>query len=571
MARVPTAPGLQRAALWWWLVVLVTVGVPLAIRFRTGPIPGNDDWSYIKSALAMRHGHGVRLQGFGQMFLVGQLVAVQPFLWVFGDRIAAFDAFGAVAAAAWLWLVFATVRRVVGPRQALLIVCVVAAWPGLGLLATSFMTDAPFAALCWAQLYVAVRAFDSGRRLLLVATLVLAVVAFTFREQSIAVTVAVAVYALFRTSNSAGFRRFAVLGSALTVALCAVLEHLRRGVPNADVAPYGLSSFDFAGGASNTVRVAFTLGLALSPLAFRFVVVTGAHRNRPLRVIIAWTGTLTGGALLVAGHSHTALVGNYVSRPGGYANAVAGVAPTVLNSVVWGVVQAIAVVSTAVLVGECVQHVGRLRALPAAIRRTPPERAMPFLFGATLGVLYVLLSFAGEDQYDRYLLPVLPVAAVGLVRISRPAQRPDAAEAPPRPRTTQLGVAALIAVLYLVGLLITVSTLVRDRTVWDAASRLTATGVPATLINAGSDWDGFHATTAVRRDAVTEENAAYFGDFWIQRFPESSDCYIVTASPLAGASWQLVGTRTGSPFGFGSFTAYTYRRTDHHPFGPGRC
>jgi hypothetical protein len=570
MARVSRPTGLKYAALWWWLIVLVAVGVPVLIRFRIGPIPENDDWSYIKSAVAMHRGDGVQLQGFGQMFLLGQLVAVQPFLWLFGDRIGAFDAFGAMATVAWLWLVFVTVRRAVDRRSALLVVCVAAAWPGLGLLATSFMTDAPFAALCWAQLYVVIRAFESGRRLVLVAAFALAVVAFTFREQSIAVTVALAAYALLRASNSIAFRRFAVLGSVLTVVLCAVLEHLRRGVPNADVAPYGLTSFDVLGGVSNIVRLIFTLGLALSPLALRFVIVTTAYRNRPRRTIIAWVISLAVGGFLLAAHSHTVLVGNYVSRPGGYANAVLGTAPAAVNVIVWAIVQALALFSTAVLVGMCVERIGRLRALPTAIGGAPPERAVLFLFGATLGVLYVVLSFVGEDQYDRYLLPVLPVAALAVLRITRPTAQPDAG-LDRSARRTPVGVGALIAVLYLVGVLITYSTLVRDRAVWDAASRLTADGVPATSINAGSDWDGFHATTAVQRAAVQNENAAYFGDFWIQRFPRSSDCYLVAASPLDGTTWRLVGTRTGSPFGFGSFTAYVYRRTDRRPFGPAHC
>jgi hypothetical protein len=570
MAPVSRPTGLKHAALLWWLIVLLAIGVPALIRFRVGPIPQNDDWSYIKSALAMHHGDGVELQGFGQMFLLGQLVTVQPFLWLFGDRIATFDAFGAVAALAWLWLVFVTARRAVDRRSALLVVCVAAAWPGLGLLATSFMTDAPFAALCWAQLYVAVRAFESGKRVLLGAVFVLAIVAFTFREQSIAVTVAVAAYALFRAASSIAFRRFAVIGSVATVVVCAVLEHLRRGMPNADVAPFGLSSFDVLGGVSNTVRVIFTLGLALSPLALRFVVITTAYRNRTRRTLIGWVITLAIGGFLLAGHSHTVLVGNYVSRTGGYPNAVTGVAPTAVNVVVWALLQTLAVLSTAVLVGACLQHAGQLRAVRAAVTRTPPARAVPFLFGATLGALYVVLSFVGEDQYDRYLLPVLPVAALAVLRITKPSAEPGAITATTG-RRASIGVGLLIALLYLVGVLITYSTFVRDRTVWDAASGLTADGVPATSINAGSDWDGFHATTAVQRDAVQNENAAYFGDFWIQRFPRSSDCYVVAAAPLDATAWRLVGTRTGSPFGFGSFTAYIYRRTDDRPFGPADC
>jgi hypothetical protein len=564
MAPVSHAPGLKHAALWWWLVVVVTVGVPLAIRFRIGPIPENDDWSYIKSALAMHHGDGVELQGFAQMFLVGQLVAVQPFLWVFGDRIGAFDVFGAVAAVAWLWFVFITVRRVVDSRRAVLLVCAVAAWPGLGLLSTSFMTDAPFAALCWAQLYLAVRAFESGRRVLLLVTFALALVSFTVREQSVAVVVAVAVYAVFHRANTRGFRQLAVGGTVATAIVCAVLEHLRRNLPHADVAPYGLSSFDLSGGVNNTVRALFTLGLALSPLVFRFFVIGGRHRDRPHRVVIAWAATVAVGVVLLILHSHTVLVGNYVSRPGAYSNAVVATAPQVVDPIVWGLVQAVAIASTAVLVGAVVQHAGRLRTVHTAIDRATPDAGLPLLFGGLLGLLYVGLSFLGERQYDRYLLPVLPIAGFALLRDERrgsPSRVPVA------------GTAALIAVLYLVGSVLTYSTLVRDRTVWDAATQLTETGTAPTSINAGSDWNGFHATTAVDRDAVKHENDAYLGDFWIQRFPRSSDCYLVTASRLDDPAWQLVGTRTRRPFGlgFGTFTAYTYRRVDGRPFGPDVC
>ena len=569
MARVSQPPGLKHAALWWWFIVLVAVGVPLAIRFRIGPIPENDDWSYIKSALAMHHGDGVELQGFAQMFLVGQLVAVQPFLWIFGDRIGAFDLFGAVATIAWLWLVFITVRRLVGSRRALVVVCVAAAWPGLGLLSTSFMTDAPFAALCWAELYVAVRAFESGRRLLLVPTFAIALVAFTFREQSVAVVVAVAVYAVFHRSSARAFRQFAVAGTLGTVIVCVVLEHLRRNLPHADVAPYGLSSFDFSGGVDNSVRAVFTLGLALSPLVFRFVLVGRRYRDQPRRVVIACAATVLVGVVLVALRSHSVLVDNYVSRPGGYPNAVVGTAPEVVNPGVWALVQAVAILSTAVLIGAFVRQAGWLRTVHAEIGRATPERGLPFLFGGLLGLLYVALSFLGERQYDRYLLPVLPIAALALVRDERPVpERP-----PPPARAAEAGPIALIALLYLVGSVITYSTLVRDRTVWDAATQLTDTGTPATLINAGSDWNGFHATTAVDRDAVKNENDAYLGDFWIQRFPQSSDCYLVTASPISGPTWRLVSTRSQRPFGFGfgSFTAYTYRRTNHRPFGPSRC
>jgi hypothetical protein len=367
-----------------------------------------------------------------------------------------------------------------------------------------------------------------------------------------------------------------------TVVVCTALEHLRRNLPHADIAPYGLSSFDAVRGLNNTVRVLFTLGLALSPLVFRFVAIGRGYRDQPRTIAAGWAGTVVVGSVLLALRPHTVLVGNYVSRPGGYANAVVGTAPAVFDPFVWALVQAVAIVSTAVLVGLAIRHAARLRALHMSIGQTAPERALLFLFGGLLALLYVGLSFLGERQYDRYLLPLLPIAGLLLLRVAppdaRPPARPEARPEQPAParaawRVPAVGVAALTALLYLIGSVLTYSTLVRDRAVWDAAAQLTDAGTSTTAINAGSDWNGFHAATAVDRYAVEQENDAYLGDFWIQRFPQSSDCYLVTTSPMPGPTWELVGTRQRRPFGvgFGAFTAYVYRRAAGQPFGPDRC
>jgi hypothetical protein len=257
-----------------------------------------------------------------------------------------------------------------------------------------------------------------------------------------------------------------------------------------------------------------------------------------------------------------------VSRPAAYANAVVGTSPSIADPIVWAVVQSVAILATAALVGAVVEHAGRLRNVRFAVERMPPREALPYLFGALLGLLYVGLSFLGERQYDRYLLPVLPIAGLAVLR-----GEPEGTLRVRPSRNPLIAAAALIAMLYVLGSVITYSTLVRDRTVWDAADDLVDRGTPATAINAGSDWNGFHATTAVDRDAVKNENKAYLGDFWIQRFPRSSDCYLVSASPMSQPGWALVDMRQQRPFGFGlgAFTAYTYRRTGGRPFGPDRC
>jgi 4-amino-4-deoxy-L-arabinose transferase-like glycosyltransferase len=257
-----------------WIVALTVVGVSLAIRITTGAIPENDDWSYVKSALEQHDSHRIVLQGFGQMFLIGQLTASQPFLWIFGANARSLDVFSAVAGIAWIWLVFLLARGLIGERRALLLVCVVAAWPALGLLSTSFMTDVPSTAAAWAALYFGIKAFETERKLAMLASFVFAVVAFTVREQTIVVPIAVSLFALIDRSSPRRLRYEAIGGGACTIAVCYLLEHARRGLPNADVPPFGLGSFDLLAGVNNSIRGLFTLGFALSPLVLRFVILS---------------------------------------------------------------------------------------------------------------------------------------------------------------------------------------------------------------------------------------------------------------------------------------------------------
>jgi hypothetical protein len=553
----------------WWLVVVATVCVPLAIRAGIGAIPSNDDWSYLKSALVLHDSHHLALQGFAQMFLIGQLVAVQPFLWVLGSNVVTFAIFGAIAAIAWLWLSFVVGRRWVGDRCALLAITVVACWPALGLLSSSFMTDAPFAALCWAAVYCSIRAFEAQRRRYLVATFVLSLIGFTFREQAIAVPIAVAGFAALRASGARRFRLLAVGGAVGTAVVCAALEHLRRGLPHADVAPYGLSSLNVPGGLNEALRMAFTFGLALAPLVVRLVTRAGNRTRPPRRVMVTWIAVVGAGVALAIGEPHGVLAGNYISQRGGYPNAVVGTPPLAVHPVVWIVVQLLAVLSTALLAGEVARHARRSRTSRDRLRSVAPRRGIPLSFGLVLAALYVGLSMLGQQQYDRYLLPLLPVGA--LLLVERRAADPAPAIEPAAYRRARPVTAGLTAFLYLLGLTITMSTLVRDRAVWDAATRLTAAGVPATSINAGSDWNGLHASTPVDRAANDKENTAYVGDMWTRRFPQSNDCFLVTVSPEPAPTWRLVATASAAPFGFGSLTVYTYARADSRPLGAGTC
>ena len=92
------------------------------------------------------------------------------------------------------------------------------------------------------------------------------------------------------------------------------------------------------------------------------------------------------------------------------------------------------------------------------------------------------------------------------------------------------------------------------------------------MINAGSAWDGWHATTALARNEKPDVDQ-YTGDLWAQRFPRSADCYVVSLSTLPDHDWRLLNVSGGAPYGtmFGSVHVFTYRRIGGRLLGGASC
>ena len=152
-------------------VIAGLVTTSLAITASTRVIPQNDDWSFVKSALALATDGRFELYNWAQMFLLGQLVTAQPLLWIFGGRSASLELYGALAITVWLTCVYAVGRRCVGDRRALLVVCVIACWPGMGLITSSFMTDGPSAAASLVAISWGIAAISRQSRMLTVGFL----------------------------------------------------------------------------------------------------------------------------------------------------------------------------------------------------------------------------------------------------------------------------------------------------------------------------------------------------------------------------------------------------------------
>src|SRR5436305_1521955 len=191
-----TAAGpLWRRPLGWdrWtrlamLAATVAVAVPALVAVATGSwtIPHADSWSFDKTALTFFRTGEFHLQGWGQMFLLGQVVSAAPLMAVFGANHGALSLYGAVAGVAVLLLGFAVARRIVGSGRGLAVLLSVSAFPAFGLLATSFMTDLPSMAAALLCLLVGGAAIRRVSLPLLGLTVAFGVLGFTMREQSVA-------------------------------------------------------------------------------------------------------------------------------------------------------------------------------------------------------------------------------------------------------------------------------------------------------------------------------------------------------------------------------------------------
>lgn len=204
-------------------------------------------------------------------------------------------------------------------------------------------------------------------------------------------------------------------------------------------------------------------------------------------------------------------MGNYLTAHGAYEEAAAGVR-TVLPSVVFHVLVIGSIVAGVLLAGQVTEF----------WRRT--DRLWLY-FGLLLAGGIIVLPFLGQTARDRYLLPLLlPASLVAARRSVRSGMAQDGR------RTERLRVVAAVTAvgaIWFVALSLTLNALAFDAARWRAAEHLVATGVSATDIDAGLEWDGYRAAT-VASWAVPKRAGA---TWTINLFQGSRECYLVSAAP----------------------------------------
>lgn len=510
------------------VLVVAVAGASLALAAATGSlgIPHNDDWSFARTALDFARTGRVQLHGWGQMFLVGQVVTTAPLLWATGTQPWALQVYGALAAVLVLVCSYLLAGR--GWRGVAL-AAVVSCFPGFPLWAASYMTDLPAAAAALLALVFGARAVRHGSLTWLVAALAVGFWAFTIRDTMVVAIPAVVATTLLRAGVPRRLRWTAVAAGLVLIAAGLALERVRHALPHADAPPYRLSDLHLAL-PPPLVSAYFTVGLGVSPL-----VIWAALRLRrdDLRRVGRWIGWAVG--LLGVAYIRLPLtLPNHLDRSGAYWDAFVGGPVVALSHPVWLITQSLAAIGGVGLAGE----IGATLPAWRRLRKWDAARIAAVSFGLLLAAVTAGLSLLGQEQWDRYVLVVIPCVGVALL----PALR--------------LRISAVVAgtVALLLGAVswsVAVTAETRDAAVWAAARQLVASGVDARQINAGLDWNGYHTDLPVTKGRGPA-TYAYHGERWAYIFDDVHDCWIVSLTPLPGIT-QVSRTADG---------VYVLRRSD---------
>jgi hypothetical protein len=472
-------------------VIALAVGVPFFLALATGnlSIPHNDGWSYSKIAQVFAETGHIHLLNWNRTALIGQLVMLGPLArWIWVQQFAV-----SVLAAVGLLLTYQVLARRLTPTRAVFGTALVAVFPGFGLLATSFMEDIPAFVAAVGCIAVADLAFERQSKVLLATALAIGFAGATIREEDLAAPAAVVVAALFVWGRR-NARSLVSMAVVFAVAL-ATFEIWRGTLPYGDRSALALT---LHAGAVRSAREYLTLALLLSPV----VLLSGVFR-RPSRLGAALSVPAAAallGITSVVFLRGSIFLGDYLTSSGAYAGAFIGNRVViVIPGPVMDLLTALALLSGSLLPAVVVT---RWRDLDPMLRGV----AILTLLG-TIGE-----CFLHQLVFDRDLILLLVPGAVLCLRT------------PVRGSKRWLGTVPF-AGLAMVSLLLCANALARDAAVWGAANQLVSQGVPATRIDAGLDWVGYHATTPGRGE--TEGR-----DFWEWMFPRSHLCYVVTLDPM---------------------------------------
>ena len=493
----------------WMAVVAGTVGIPTL-----------DDWVYMRGADSLFRSGQIDMPGHTAA-VVGQLVLVQPFLWLsHGDRWA-YPAFGLVAAALGLVASYALARRFVGVGSAAIVAFSVAAMPGFARESASFMTDVPSFSLAMLSLVFGSMWIERGRPVALALCVGFGIIAASIREFAVAAPAAVLAASWFLNRPKRVW--IAVAAAVLVAGLAPVLlisgSVVGRGVPTTS---WGSERFILLLPAFATLAA---MVLPALTLAIGRILPTMSAATDVLGIGLAslvlvqpwgdWTG---GGGNL---WTPTGVMGDGLLR---------GIRDTVIGGRAWAVSAQVAFIA-AVFLASLIVHWGqrtiekvRTIGLKTGLVASTVEGPAGFL--KAFAILYALELLAVTSVFsvwDRYLFPLVPVMGILLIRAHGGKVVPG--------RSLAFSHAAL-GWLAISAFAINANSFAFDGARWRAGEAAVALGYEDATIDAGYEWVGDHAI-----GPGTFQDAAY-GQAWFEgfMFPQPV-CVVILNSPEDAANF----------------------------------
>jgi hypothetical protein len=491
-----------------WCAALAVAGLYLVDAAAHGALGAarNDDWVYYRLAFSLASTGHLSFDPYSSTLLVGQVVAAQPVIAVFGAQIAPLQVAVALLSAVALAAAYFFFRHFLAVFWAAFCVALIAVGPIWGGLSVSFMSDVPAIALQVLCLCAAVPALR-GPRLRwgwLALSLALALLAFSVREYSLAAAAAVLIAALLTHGRRPTGRvtlLLAVVGAGVVWLLVAAALFLWRDTLVAG--PRALSAEIELG-----QRVYYVLAGIMTTTGFlMFPVALAVWRGGRWRMLLRWWPLTVG---LIALFTYTSsvlgyplLVGNYVRFGGSYSGTIAGVAPAVFSEEAWWSIMAAANVATSLLITFAVARSvgvliawrrGRRAAMEvgdvAAVDAVPPPRSwdpsprIALSFGVVTVVLVVVVVIITHGRpFDRYVVGAVPFLAAAAIHASR-SRAPQL--------LGRIVASAAVAVLALVGVAQVDASATLDGTKWSLGTEATRLGYAAETVDAGYEWFGFH-------------------------------------------------------------------------------
>lgn len=527
-------------------LVALGVGLPALLAIISGSlsIAHNDDFAYRRVALGLYNTGRIELTGWSVMSLIGQVVIVQPLLWISRGNTWALAAATCLLAVAGVGAAYSLVRRLLVRPPAMFSVLSLLLFPGFLVNTTSFMTDVPALAgemVCLALGSVALDRQDAGRWRWLSSSLVVGCFAFSIREFALAAPVAVLVAA---AAGAPGRRvSYVLAGCAMLIAFGAI-HVVTTNLPGQGTATLELSPDSFV----RLRHAAATLGLALSPALVLAMVRWWRHWHPADVAIGGLLGILLYNAEIQAIlTTHTmpgVMIGNVLAPLGAPGGVGAGGRPVLFGPPIWDLLSAIGLVAVIASLGVVSATIGRLLRSGNLFdgRQLPPR------LGSTQGMLvtFVLLYGAGlllvalvAPTFDRYLWPlVIPLTCLLLLR-----PMPDD-RLPPSPRairSSAYGIAVLLAAtLACTSLALLLNASAFEAAGWRMGELAVKRGFAPGTVDAGMAWVGYYATGTADVGAAPSPSETWYDGWW----PSFRLCAMVSSSPLDVHGFHLEAADT---------------------------